>query len=622
MHWQERYRQTAHTLDSAVALIRPGQHLFLGSGAAVPSGLVAALVARPQRFANNPIGHIMTLGEAPYVAPGLADHFRHNAYFIGPNTRDAVQDGRADYTPVFLSQIPELMRRRRLPVDVALIQTSPPDEHGFVNLGVSVDVVLAAVEAAELVIAEINPKMPVLRGDGYLRMDDLDAWVLHESELPCLPPRVLDEAAREIGRHVASLVDDGATIQTGIGVIPDATLGALSSKKDLGVWTEMLSDGIVDLVQAGVITGKWKTTDPGRVSASFAFGSQRIYSFLHEHPGFVFHPSDVINDPALIARQHKMVAINTALEVDLTGQVCSDSLGERFYSGIGGQVDFIRGASMSSCGRPIIALRSTAKSGQISRIVAQLSAGAGVVTSRGDVHYVVTEYGIADLHGRSVRERVLALISVAHPDFRAELMQAAKGMRYVFQDQSYPSRAPSYEGSHAWSDSDLGDLRIRPARETDEQKMSDFFYALSEDTVRKRWQRVVPAMPHPAIQRYLHADGDKHVALVAETVPQGDRESELLGVGSYHVGDDHWAEMAVVVRDDRQGHGIGERLLDQLRELAMASRIRGFRFETTRTNTRLARLVERLGLKVQVRDDGESLIIEAQLDPAGEPRPH
>lgn len=430
--WQERYRHKAHTLDSAIELIRPGQHVFVGSGAAAPQALVGALVAHAERFLDNQISHILTLGEAPYVEARFARQFRHNAYFIGPNTREAVRAGRADYTPVFLSQIPDLMRQGRLPVDVALIQTTPPDEHGFVNLGVSVDVVLAAAEAAELVIAEVNPKLPVIYGDGYLRMDDIDAWVLHESQVPGLPPRAIDDTAREIGRHVASLVEDGATIQVGIGQIPDATLAALASKKDLGVWTEMLSDGVIDLVQAGVVTGKHKTIDPGRVSASFAFGSERIYGVLHQNPGYLLHPSDVINDPVRISQQHKMVAINTALEVDLTGQVCADSLGDQFYSGIGGQVDFVRGAAMCPGGRPIIALRSTAKSGQISRIVARLSSGAGVVTSRGDVHYVVTEYGIADLHGRSVRERAMALISIAHPDFRSELLNSAKGMHYVF----------------------------------------------------------------------------------------------------------------------------------------------------------------------------------------------
>jgi len=614
MSWEERHANTAHTLESSIDLIQPGQHLFVGSGAATPRALVGALVARPERFADNQIGHILTLGEAPYVEARFAGQFRHNAYFIGPNTRDAVRAGRADYTPVFLSQIPDLMRRRRLPVDVALIQTTAPDEHGFVNLGPSVDVVLAAVQTASLVIAEINPKLPTIHGDGYVHMDDIDAWILHESSIPCMPPRAVDEAAREIGRHVASLVDDGSTIQAGIGQIPDATLTALASKKDLGVWTEMLSDGVIELVRAGVVTGKHKTVDQGRLSASFAFGSAGTYEFLHDNPGVLFHPSDVINDPFRISQQHKMVAINTALEVDLTGQVCADSLGDQFYSGIGGQVDFVRGAAMCKGGRAIIALRSTAKSGQVSRIVARLSSGAGVVTSRGDVHYVVTEYGIADLHGRSVRERAMALISIAHPDFRTELLGSAKAMHYVFQDQRCPLPPGSHPDPehHEWSHPEFGRLRVRPIRCTDEQKMTDLFHDLSEETVRHRWLASLRAMPHAELQRYLTTDGVKNVALIVETVPKADEESCLLGVARFCGTPGGWAEMAIVVGDRWQGSGIGRVLLQELTKVARQQGVRGFVSEAMRTNTALLRLLETVGHPRQ-QADGDTMRLAISL---------
>jgi acyl-CoA hydrolase len=435
MDWQERFAAKRMSAKDAIARVPRGKNIFIGSGAAEPVKLVEELVAQTLRFADNTILHIMTLGPAPYVDPEHVDRFRHNAFFIGPNVREAVHEGRADYTPIFLSQIPSMIRSRRVPVNVAFIQTSPPDSFGFVNLGVSVDIVLAAVEAASIVIAEINPEMPVIHGAGFVPMDQIDAWVLGENTLPELPREPLDETALEIGRNVASLVEDGSTIQVGIGEVPDASLKALEDKKDLGVWSEMFSDGVIDLIENGNITGRHKTIHRHKVSASFAFGTNHLYEFVDRNPTFTFHPSDYINDPVRIARQHKMVAINSALQIDLTGQVCADSIGTKFYSGIGGQVDFIRGASMSPGGKPIVAMPSTAKNGEVSRIVASLDQGAGVVTSRGDVQYVVTEHGVVDLQCLSIRDRAMALISIAHPNFRAELLDAGKERHYVFMDQ-------------------------------------------------------------------------------------------------------------------------------------------------------------------------------------------
>ncbi len=433
--WKVRWEAARTTPAEAMARIPRGKHVFIGSGAAEPVGLVTAMVQEAHRFADNNIVHLLTLGPAPYVAPEHEGHFRHNAFFIGPNVREAVHRGRADYTPVFLSQIPRLIRSRRMPVDVALVQVSPPDQFGFVNLGVSVDIVKGAVESADLVIAEVNPQVPRVFGSGFVHADRIDAWIERDAPLISPKPVELDEVALEIGRHVAALVEDGATLQMGIGAIPDATLRALDHHKDLGVWTEMFSDGLIPLLENGNVTGRNCPTYPGKVASSFTFGSQELYRYIDGNPVFTFHPSDVMNDPVRIASQHKMVAVNSAIEVDLTGQVCADSIGGRFYSGIGGQVDFIRGASMCPGGKPVIALRSTAKGGEISRIVPHLEQGAGVVTSRGDVRYVVTEYGVADLQGRSIRERVNALVHIAHPDFRAELLDAAKERRFVFPDQ-------------------------------------------------------------------------------------------------------------------------------------------------------------------------------------------
>ena len=569
--WKTRFESKQLTLERAIARIPRGKYIFIGSGATEPVSLVAELCAHAGSFADNTIMHLLTLGPAPYVEPQYASVFRHNAFFIGPNVREAVADGRADYTPVFLSQIPELMRLRRFPIDVALVQVSPPDEFGSVNLGVSVDVVLAAVETARLVIAEINPQMPVVHGDGFIPVDRIDAWVAVDRPLLAVPREPLDDVVLEIGRNVASLVEDGATLQVGIGQIPDAVLRALSEKRDLGVWSEMISDGVMDLVKNGNITGRYKTSDVRRVSSSFCFGTQELYDFVDHNPGFVFRPSDHINDPVRVSRQHRMVAINSALSIDLTGQVCADSIGSRFYSGIGGQVDFIRGASMCPGGKPIIALRSTAKNGTISRIADALEPGSGVVTSRGDVRYVVTEHGVADLLGKSVRERAMALIAIAHRDFRGELLAAAKQRRYVFADQIPPRSIFPGRYDTRITTKDGAKLRVRPISVTDEPKLRDLFYNLSEETVYKRWMAVMKRMPHHQLQTYVDVDYKSTTALVAET-SSPNSEPEIVAVARYSniPATDH-ADVAFVVRDDWQGRGVGTALMRLLSDLARDS---------------------------------------------------
>jgi acyl-CoA hydrolase len=429
--WQERYAAKIAAPEEAIRLIAPRKRILIGSGAAEPGRLVEAMVSHGTHLSGNEIVHLMTLGSAPYVQPGLELRFRHTAFFIGANVRQAVQEGRADFMPVFLSEIPLLITSGRVGIDVALIQVSPPDRHGFVSLGVSVDIVRAAVDTASVILAEVNPHMPRTLGDSFLPVDRIARLVPVDDPLIELTPEPADGVYREIGRNVASLIPDGATLQMGIGKIPDAVLGFLMDRHDLGIHTEMLSDGVMNLAEAGVVTGRRKTLLPGKIVTSFIMGTRELYEWVHDNPVVEMRQSGFTNDPFQIARNDRMVAINSALAVDLTGQVAADTVRGRFFSGIGGQVDFIRGASRSRGGQPIIALPSTARNGSVSRIQTCFEEGTGVVTSRGDIRYVATEYGVADLWGRNISQRAEALIGIAHPDFRAELMAGAKRRCYV-----------------------------------------------------------------------------------------------------------------------------------------------------------------------------------------------
>jgi len=605
MNWQEQYADKRTTADEAVLRIPRGKHIFVGAGASEPVGLVNALGRQAQHFADNTIVHLMTLGPAPYVGPEYQSHFRHNAFFIGSNVRAAVHEGRADYTPVFLSRIPELIRSRRMPVEVALVQCTPPDKFGFVNLGVSVDVILAAIDAARLVIAEINPNVPVIHGAGFLPMSKFDAWTFHDTPMMEHSPDPPGDVELEIGRNVASLVEDGSTLQTGIGQLPDATLKALTDKRDLGIWTEMFSDGVIDLIERGVITGKYKTVHRGKISASFTFGTKRLYDYLDHNPLFTFHGSDFINNPIQIAQQHKMVAINSALEVDLTGQVCADSIGTKFYSGIGGQVDFIRGASMCPGGKPIIALRSTAKDGTLSRIVPTLTKGAGVVTSRGDVRYVVTEHGVADLLGKSIRERAVALISIAHPDFRSELLRDAKERHYVFSDQLEPHGRYPREIERRVQSRDGHHLLLRPIRSTDEPKLTEMLYSLTEATLYQRFMHIIKRIAHDERQTYLDIDYKANIGIALETC-NTELEPEIVGVAHYFLDPaTQLADVAFLVRDPWQGKGLGTILVEEMMSLARAREIDGFTADVLASNRAMLHLFHKAGLVVESVIEGE-----------------
>ena len=410
--------------EVAVAAIQSGQRVFIHSVAAAPQQLIAAKTARAGELRDVEIVHLHTEGKTPYAAAELSQSFRGNLLFVGENLREAVAAGRADYIPVFLSEIPRLFRRGILPIDVALIQVSPPDRHGYHSLGVSVDVAAAAVQCARLVIAQVNPNMPRTYGDGLVHHSRLHAIVDCTDPLPERPRHTPSAIDLAIGQHCASLIEDGATLQMGIGAIPDAVLASLGGHRRLGVHTEMFSDGVVELVERGVITGEDKVIERGRIVAGFVHGSRRLYDFIDENPLVHLHDISYVNDTAVIRQNPKATAINSAIEVDLTGQVCADSIGSRQYSGVGGQMDFMRGAALSEGGKPIIALPACSHRGE-SRIVPLLRPGAGVTTTRAHVHYVVTEYGVADLYGKNLRQRARALIAIAHPSHREALAAAA-----------------------------------------------------------------------------------------------------------------------------------------------------------------------------------------------------
>ena len=412
------------TAADAVAVVRSGDRVFVHGVAAVPFVLIDALVGRADELRDVELVHLHTEGDAPYSKPEYADSFRVNAFFVGGNVRRAVNAGRGDYIPVFLSEIPALFLKGVLPLDVALLHVSPPDVHGFCSLGVSVDIARAAAASAKLVIAQVNPKMPRTLGDALLHIDDIDLMVDVDLPLPEVQPPDLTEIDRAIGRNVADLIDDGATLQMGIGSIPNAVLSSLGSHKDLGVHTEMFSDGLIDLVEKGIVNGRKKLKHPGKIVAGFVMGTKRLYDFVHDNPQVLMLDIAYVNDTAVIRRNPKVTAINSAIEVDLTGQVCADSIGTLLYSGVGGQMDFIRGASLSEGGKPIIALPSQTARG-VSKIVPFLKQGAGVVTTRAHVHYIVTEYGVANLYGRNLKQRAQALIEIAHPDHRERLSRDA-----------------------------------------------------------------------------------------------------------------------------------------------------------------------------------------------------
>jgi len=435
--WVKKYSSRLVTADEAVKIIKSNDKIIVQPGCAAPLELINAMVRRKDELSNIEIFHILVVGDIPYTKPGMEKHFKHKAFFIGANARTAINEGRAEYIPIFLSEVTMLFKRGVIQADVAMIHVSPPDEHGFCSFGIDVGNIKTPAEKAKCVIAQVNKHMPRALGNSFIHVNKLDFIVEIDEplkELPQIDPDATPDLLKiydQIGKNVAEMIEDGSTLQMGIGAIPDAVLKYLHNKNDLGIHTEMFSDGLVDLVEEGVVNGEKKSLHPGKIIAGFVLGTKRSFDFIDNNPVFEFHPQEYVNDPFLISKNNKMVAINSAIEIDLTGQVCADSIGTKFFSGIGGQVDFVRGAAHSEGGKPIIALPSATKDLKISKIVPMLKPGAGVVTSRGDVHYVVTEYGVAYLFGKSIQERVRALIEISHPAFRQGLTEFAKNTYHI-----------------------------------------------------------------------------------------------------------------------------------------------------------------------------------------------
>ena len=585
--------------------IRRGYRLFVGTGCGEPKFLIGALAnyldSHPRAFFDAEVLHVWTLGVSPYTDKRFEQNFRYNSFFIGERTREAVNKGLADYTPIFLSQVPQLFRSKRIPVDVALVQTSPPDKNGCMSLGVSVDITKAAVENASIVICQVNSNMPRIHGDTFVNVRNVDYIVPHDEPLLEYKATVPDELSRSIGKYVARIVEDGDTIQVGYGSIPNAVLANLEEKQHIGVHTELVSDGIVDLMRKGVIDNSNKSFDRGRTVATFCMGTKDTYEYIDDNPNFNFRQIDETNNPLLIAQNRNMTAINSALAIDLTGQATAESIGGMFYSGIGGQADFMRGAVLAEGGKTILALPSTTADGSISRIVPYMLEGVGITLTRGDIQYVVTEYGIAYLHGKNIRERAMELIAIAHPDFRHWLIEEAKSRNLIYADQAFiqgdEGEYPEELEVHKTTREGL-EIFFRPVRISDEPLLKEFFYSLSDKSIFRRFMSFIQHMPHEQLQELVAIDYTRQIVILA--VLQDEEKETVVGVGQYVViGDTNTAEASLAVRDEHQDTGIGTAMLDYLLEIAQRQGLREFLLEVLAENEPMLHLLEKKGFAIE-----------------------
>jgi len=595
--------------------LKSGDRIFIGSHAAVPNALIDNLIANSNKLHDIEAVHILTLSENVWAKPEHKGLFKVNSLFIGgKNIREAIAEGRGDYTPCFISDIPRLFKENSLPLDAALIMVSPPDEFGYCSLGVSVDIVSAAVKAAKYVIAQVNPKMPRTNGHSFVHVNQINAWMHAEQDLPQIFPPKVDRRAEQIGQYVAMLIENGATLQIGIGKIPEAVLLYLGNHKDLGIHSEMISDGVIDLMLKGVINNRKKTYHRGKTIITSCVGSQKLYDFVDGNPHVEFFPSEHVNAPDRIARHDNMVSINSAIEVDLTGQVVADSIGYQFYSGIGGQVDFVRGASLSKGGKAIIALPSTTKDGSTSRIVAHITEGGGVVTSRGHVAFVITEFGIASLQGKSIRERALELIRIAHPKFRDELLANVRKHYWV----------PEYQASSQSSVPELGDVEmkrfnfaytnyiLRPLGPADERKLQEFFYSHNKETLIMRYNHHITQMSREKSCNLVSVDQSSDLALCFTVT---DHMGEVIQAVAryYYIKSMNSGEVAFVIKESLRGLGMATTLLKEMIAIAKIRKLDSLVACVRRDNASMLKVFEKVGFVRQPSEDFDEVNLTLTL---------
>jgi acyl-CoA hydrolase/GNAT superfamily N-acetyltransferase len=599
--------------QEAVSKIKNGSRVFIGTGCGEPQHLIKAMV-NDSTIQDILVYQMLSSTFSRYIDDeSFRRRFSLKLFFISASMRKAAFEGKIDYIPVYLSQIPRLFASQRIGLDVALVQVSPPDKFGYCSLGVSVDITRSGLKNARLVIAQVNPRMPRTWGDSFVHVDEIDWLVPFEEPLVEIVPAEKDnEIARRIGLFVSQLVDDGATLQMGFGHLPYAIMQYLDTKKDLGLHTQLITDGLLPLFEKNVITNKKKTLLPGRVVASLCMGSKKLYDYVDNNPAFYFRSSEYVNDPTVIARNDHLVSISSALEVDLTGQICSDSMGYLFYSGIGDQVDFLRGSSMSEGGFSIVALPSTAQDGAVSRIVSHLSEGAGVATTRGDVNFVITEYGIAELQGKSIYQRVMELAQIAHPKFREQLINVAKKRHYIFADQLPPSTEDllfleGYKSTFKLKNGKTAEFR--PLLPSDEIGYRNFFYSLQEKTIYMRFFYRMRSFSHEVVQKHW-ASVDYRTNMSIIGLVQKEGHKEIIAIGTYAYDREQVAEIAFVVREDYQSMGIASYLLAVLEQIAKENNYKWFLASVLRENSAMIQVFKKRypNLKISAQSGSEVLI--------------
>ncbi len=579
--WREKWKEKEITAEDAINKIIPGNRVFIGSGCSEPQLLTSELIKQSEKLIDTEILHFLTIGPEKYFTDKSEDLFRHNALFIGKTLREEINKGQADYTPIYASEIPQLFLTGRKHIDVALIQATPPDSYGFCSLGINVDIAKPLAQSAFLNIVEMNPQMPRTLGNSFIHMKEIDHFVVNDVPLLEYHFDEPDEVAKRIGRNLSNIIENKSTIHVGFGDLPNAALKFLGEKKDLGMHSHYITDNIIPLIEQGVLTSRKKNFHPEKIITSFALGSKKLYDFVNNNPYIEFYSSDYVCNPKYIGMNKKMVSINSARQIDLTGQVNAATEGYSFYSGIGETIDFMRGAAFSKGGKPIIIMPSTSRDGKKSRILPHLDEGAGVMLSRGDAHYVVTEWGVAYLHGKTIRERVLELICVAHPDFRQWLLDEAKKLKYVYSDQILPYNQEGsicrYPSEYVTMFTLRGEekIQIRPVKTTDEPLLKELYYSLNENDRYLRFFEIRKDFTHSKTQNEVNIDYN-NVFSIGAFIGNVGREG-MVGNATYYLNPElNMAEYSFLVREDYRGKGLGSFLYQHLIIIAKEKGIKGF----------------------------------------------